>query len=409
MPADLVRQAIEQSRAREALVRATALLCGARVLAAVEKEEAKQAFTEGLAVAEGLPPTRHLDFLLHEAVRIGATADPISAVALYRRLATSSPRHMHHHTGTQIVQTLAQAGDFETALEVLEDLALEAGGASIVVHRCSDLAMQRRAMSAARERWRAGRRAPEQVPGQRPDFMIVREFHHLFARHWRKLAPADQNSWLDEILQAIRSDPDQPTNAGFGNRVELHSMRDMHLFEILGALRALKPAAEVEEILQAHPDVEAGSKIYPLGLESLLASTPPMPAGGARRGFIGVGGGSRAGDRMMELALAALQGDRSAVRRMLQEANRLYLEDVNPDDPNLAPVTFWPSCHAYKKAMYWAGKFSGKEAEAILPEIPDRDFAMLASIELAAGMLGLAEHSGVRSEHHPKRFERRRP
>ena len=54
--------------------------------------------------------------------------------------------------------------------------------------------------------------------------------------------------------------------------------------------------------------------------------------------------------------------------------------------------------------MYWAGKRLGKDAEPLLAEIPDSDFALLASIELAAGALGLPQHSGVRMEHRPHRI-----
>jgi hypothetical protein len=52
--------------------------------------------------------------------------------------------------------------------------------------------------------------------------------------------------------------------------------------------------------------------------------------------------------------------------------------------------------------MYWAGKTLGKDAEPLLAEIPDRDIALLASIEMAAGMLGLPQHAGVRIEHRPE-------
>jgi sialidase-1 len=44
--------------------------------------------------------------------------------------------------------------------------------------------------------------------------------------------------------------------------------------------------------------------------------------------------------------------------------------------------------------MYWAGKTLRKDAEPLLAEIPDRDIALLASIEMAAGMLGLPQHAG---------------
>ena len=93
MPVNVVRRAIEQSGNREPLVRAMALLCGARVLAAADTELAKGAFDEGVKIAEGLPlDVRHRELVLEEAVRLGTTADPLSAVALFRRL--SSAEHI---------------------------------------------------------------------------------------------------------------------------------------------------------------------------------------------------------------------------------------------------------------------------------------------------------------------------
>jgi hypothetical protein len=51
--------------------------------------------------------------------------------------------------------------------------------------------------------------------------------------------------------------------------------------------------------------------------------------------------------------------------------------------------------------MYFAGKQQGKGAETLLAHIPDADIELLASIELAAGALGLPQHSGLRMEHRP--------
>jgi hypothetical protein len=182
MPANLVKRAIEQSRNREPIVRAMALLCGARVLATVDREAATQAFSEGVAVAEGLSlDTRSLELLLEEAVRLGATADPLAAIALFRRLSPDDHRMGRSSTGTMLVQSLAQSGDVETAVGLLEDLNFETRGAELVIHVASDPALQRRAMFAARERWRALRKRPNS-PNLGQD-----EYYHLFSQHWRKL------------------------------------------------------------------------------------------------------------------------------------------------------------------------------------------------------------------------------
>src|SRR5437868_4376865 len=112
MPTSLVKRGIEQSRDREPIVKAMTLLYGARVLAALDREAAKQAFSEGIAVAEGLPlDTRYLALVLEEAVRLGATADPLAAVALFRRLPPGDPVMGRSSTATMLVQSLAQSGN----------------------------------------------------------------------------------------------------------------------------------------------------------------------------------------------------------------------------------------------------------------------------------------------------------
>jgi len=391
MPDVLVKRAIEQAGSRDPLVKAMVLLRAARVLAAMDKEAARQVFAEGVAAAETLrfPP----EHVFNEAVQIGAVADPIAAVALFRRLPSEPFRPPRRMAGTMLVQSLTQSGDFESGLSLLEDMGCDVGGAGAVVSGASDPALQRRAMAAARERWRAHRRHPD-VQQHR---LSGGGFFRLFSENWRKLESAEQESWLDELLLAILTDPDQGTNVRLGTDVELHFTRDAHLFYVLNALRALKPADQVAAILRDYPNAEDAAKIYPLGLESVMESAKakarPAPAGLAG-GFVGFGfgfTGSLRDRQLLSVQIAAQRGDPSAVQDLLAEAHRLYREDSNADDPNLAPLVFWPSCHAYREAMYWAGDSSGKSAEPLLTEIPDPDLALFASIELAAGMLSLPQ------------------
>jgi hypothetical protein len=406
MPVGLVERAIEESRGREAAVQAMALVYGARVLATADGEAARRAYAEGAAAMESLPLARRQStLLLHDVVCLGASVDPAAAIVLFRRLQSDEPHPSCHNTGTMLVQSLARRGDWEAALELLEDPRCDTGGGLAIVAWAADPAMQRRAMQAVRERWRAWRKQLREHSGAPGERWVESDFFHLFPMHWRKLDAAEQAGWLDEILQALESDPDRPTRAGFGGRVEMDSTRDAHLFEILGALRALKPAEEVDAILRTHPRVVEAAEIYPLGLESLLMEQRPACDGGGRgEGFLF--GGSGRDREMLPHLMAAHQGDADAVEELLGEADRRFREDIDPDDPNLAPRVCWPSCHAYKLAMYWAGRLSGMAGESLLARIPDRDFALLASIELAAGVLGMEAPIGVRMEHHPNRLRR---
>ncbi len=285
MPVLLVKRAIEQSRSRGPFVNSMALLSGARVLASVDKPAARQAFVEGVRLAETLPlPAHSLHHILNDAARYGALVDPAAAIALFRRLQSDYPSDPGHSAGTMLVQSLAKAGELDAALELVEDPACDTGGAQIIIQHTGDPTLQRRAMIAARDRWRRLRQSPDSAPA-----FLQHEFTHLFSRHWRNLPADEREVWLDELLHAIEHDPDQPTNSGFGESVRFHSRRDSHLFEILGALRALKPPEQVDAILRRYPKVAAAAEIYPLGLESLMPPRPP--AGTTGGGFIGSGFG----------------------------------------------------------------------------------------------------------------------
>ena len=105
MPDVLVRRAIEQAESRDPLVKAMVLLRGARVLAAMDKKAARQAFAEGVATAESLHlPSREREHVFNEAVQIGAVADPIAAIALFRRLPAEPFRFPRRSAGTMLVQ-----------------------------------------------------------------------------------------------------------------------------------------------------------------------------------------------------------------------------------------------------------------------------------------------------------------
>ena len=375
------------------------LLHGARGLAAVDPEAARKAFAEGLALAEALElDPRVLTVVLCEAVQLGAGADPEAAVALFRRIPSGSPDLHRSSAGQRLVDSLARSGQVEAAVELLEDLSLPAGGAMQVLQLTSDRALQRRALAAARERWRESRNQPLEFASH--NFF----FFPLFAQHWQKLEPADQESWLDESLLAIETSPDLPMTGRLGDQVELLSVRSMNLFRLLKVLAGLKPPAEVAATLSRYPDVEKAAKRYPLGMESVIAEQRAA-ATGAACGSGGPGGGMGFGGGQEGLAaatMAAHRGEPSAVRDILEEGHRLFRKDKDPDNPNCAPVAFWPSCRAYQAAMYWAGKLSGEGSESLLAEVPDTELALLASIELAAGTLGFPECGGAYM-FHPRR------
>lgn len=387
MGIELVRNAMEQSRERAPEVRAMVLLRGSRVLAAVDREEAKAAFTEGLAMVRALSLDVHFsESILGSVAELAAHFDPARAISLFRSLGSSEFGQAWRFG--RLVDQLALSGYVEEALSLLEDMTLSGGPAAMsVVQLAKDPAVQKRALRATRERWRRYHREPHQM-----DAMPVM---HLFNQHRDKLDLDEQRSWLDEILLTIETEPDFSGTYDYGPEVMFESQRESVVFQLLGPLRALKNPEEVAAILERYPAVAKAAERYPLGMQSLLeesrAKAAARPAGGMGCGIniggIGVGGWNA---ESIELRRALVRGDPAAIDGLLAEAHQQFLKEKDVNNPNMAPLPFWKSCATYETAMYHAGKIKGGEAESYLAQVPDTDLALLGSIALAAGQLGLS-------------------
>jgi hypothetical protein len=378
-----------------------ALQQAARVIAAADVQEARDAFERGVAlIASAAPEARTRGLVQREAVRLGTSVHPDAALAILRQLhADGGDRFDLGSLGVSLVAALVELGEMERALELLEDLSLEAGGAGAVMHHASDAAIRLRALRASRVRW---------LRFTEHRSMMHDEFPHLFSQ-FREMVPLQEaEAWVDEILTAAATTRDRAGRWGFGNRVEFDRESEALVFIVLNVIRAVKSPERVESILSGYSKVAEAAQVYPLGLESVLNEL--RPAEGLAQGRRGFGSVGAARDlATMPDRLAAHAGDLDAIHFLLEDADRMYREDTDPEDPNAAARVFWPSCHAYKVAMYAAGKALRMEAEPLLGRIVDADFALLASIELAAGALGLREHAGVRSTNHPKRFRASAP
>jgi hypothetical protein len=356
MPVQLVRDAMEQSRDRDPLLNALALLNGSYVLAYMDLPAAQSHFTEGLAVFENVTlDARLTEIVRDEITRFAVPVHPELAVALYKQW---EPSRQHHFDDRSLIGALALHGFTALALHLLEDLRYSAGGASSLIRAHPDPAFQVRVLRAAKARWHLPR------PAFGPD-----DFYRLFSESFRLLDAAEASSWLDELLVRVQSLPLDRIDAHFSDGVHMRTFPDMHAFQLLNVLRALKPPAFVESALRPYPAVVAAAKDFPGGTDSIHPGPPPTPA-----------------------AVAGLLSSRTSVERLLDEAHRLFLEDLAS---NAAPRALWPSGQAYAKALYWAGQHSGIAGAEHLQFIPDTDLAIRAAIALATGILGLPMHYGA--------------
>lgn len=386
----LLTTALEQARGCDAVTATMASLHASRVLLTIDADAARRLFVDGVAAADSLAmPDRFKTLILEQAVELGARTHPRAAIDLFRRLPRQGIRSPF--TGTMLVQALAEGGDLRSAVELLEDLTCDVGGAGSVMQTAPDLATKVRALRAARARWRWQRANHELLRARRGD-----DFYELLAWHWRVLGD-EASPWLDEVLQAIASEPDRKQVSGYADGVILHSSRDIHLFAVLNMLRALRSDAEMSAILARHPDVAKAAVRFPLGLESVVTQPSPGPPEGASKepGFCYVGSGSAREMALIPAMMAAHRGERTAIRVLLDAAHDELRADTDAAGGNLAPIVFWPSCAAYRRAFYWAGKIIGGDATALMGEVSQPELVALASIELAAGVAGLDAFSGV--------------
>lgn len=397
MTRDLITQALDRSEHRDPILRTMTLLHAARVMSAIDQIAAREIGQQGIASLDQLDTPAHVSGLIrYEAVSLMIAADPHAAVALFRRIDRSD--HRTRMLGAHVVQSLAKMGEMDLALDLLEDPTIDTGGAGAVIHFTSDITRQRRVLFAARERWRTPRN-DDQI---HRNLFERNEFYLLLSQNWRKLERSEAEAWLQEALDAITSEPAEPMRARFGYDVQFTTTRDMNLFQLLPVMRGLLPADEVNAILQESQPLVAAAARYPKGIESMFPQTPPNAqtgtgGGGGGGGFIGTSGSGGPSPMTM---MSALRGETDSVGKLFEEAWHAYREDVSPSNGNAAPRAFWPSTAAFKTAMYFAGKIKGAEAIALIDQIPDEDIAILASIEFAAGILGLEQHSGVRM-HYP--------
>lgn len=285
-------------------------------------------------------------------IEIAVPVDTELAIAIFKRLELSEEFPFDRRA---LPYGLAAHGFSLLALEVFADLRYPVEGGSSLIHAVLDPAFQLRVLHAAKARWHLPRQT-----------RFTDEFYRLFSRPFRLLDRDEANAWLDELLHRVKTLPNDRISARFGGGVHLETLADRHIFEILNTLRVLKPPAFVDALLRQYPAVSAAARVFPNGMEGM---DPAPPAG-----------------------FVEFLAPQISIERLLDEAHHLFIEDVNS---NAAPRAFWPSAHAYNLALYCAGERYGEKGRGHLQSVPDPEISILASIELAAGILGIPMRRGV--------------
>jgi hypothetical protein len=95
-------------------------------------------------------------------------------------------------------------------------------------------------------------------------------------------------------------------------------------------------------------------------------------------------------DQVIDVASSRLKDDdlaKEAFGRSLATLEGMYRVDSDPENPNIAPVDFWPSTAEYRKSFQAAAKLYGMSASSYFEKIRDRNELLEAEVAFAAELL----------------------
>lgn len=331
------------------------------MLAVGDPDEGRRALADAVAAFEQLPLASHdRELLVMEAIWVASTVDPSTAIVLFHRLVAGQPTAPYRFAALQLAQELAVQGLLEQAVSVLESGHLQAGAAGPVLRFAEGKPdLQARALRAELEQLRTAE--PWPTPARSYD---------LFAQCFALLPDSEQ--WLERMLPGIEAGPDEEIGATYP-KAQFRSRRQWHLFQLLRVIRAYKPVSYVDDLVARYPELARAVAEYPDGPELPPPLTKPHqpapyypPAWNTPR----------------------------FLEQQMADAQERFVADLRAE--NAGPRVLWPSCTRYRTAFWHIGRVEGERGMIRLAEVPDRDFALLASIELAAGALQLPEYNGIR-------------
>jgi hypothetical protein len=369
MDGDFLTSARQQTERSTPEIKAAALMRIARVETRTAPADARANFARGLNMARQggdeilLQHSRHLaaavapDLLPQIRTRWLGPFDSLNGI-LCRIMIE------HGHAGAAAPYVMAQ-GPRAFPLMALP----------MVMQHVSDAATRLALMRRAVEVWRFS-------PGT-----FQNEFLHTFQAQWPDLPEQEARDTLRDLIHAIREGPEIDAHGGCEHDGSVPNMgREGHFFQLLGPLRELD-APLAESLIAEYPKLAAATRRYPNGVDSFIEEIRSRVSPGPQRGYIIAGS---AQDIAFGRSLIHAQEDGDFVPAM-EHAFENYRKDTAPANPNGAPVDAWPSSAAYRSTLYRAGAQLGRDAAALLDQIPSPDLRLFAQIELAAALAGLPE------------------
>jgi len=91
---------------------------------------------------------------------------------------------------------------------------------------------------------------------------------------------------------------------------------------------------------------------------------------------------------------------KTALKSLSKIAEKVYSQDINPDDPNLAFKGIWPSSRLWRSCVETAEKVSAELASEIIAAIPDEDISAFQNITYASSLLNAPTFPATWAERH---------
>lgn len=379
----LLAEARTQAGKSKPDVRAAALMRIARVETAFDCHQARATFEQALKEIRQLPG-RDGEFLLQQARLLAAAVAPEHLDNI------PAGGHMPHHVESEwLGRIMLDHGHTDAVFDYLmhfpESQAFPFPIVSALLQQVPNdersLVIFRRAIQA----WRAAQ-------GDR--------FVGLFQSQWKVLPQAEARDVLREIVRVTLEQPDRPVRATYEESVQITSLREHTLFQLLHVIRHLDESL-AQSLIAAHEQLRAAARRFPYGMESIIkeAEARKKDQGETSGGGYMMAGNSGDFPYLRALMQASKDGDFAP---SFEHALQRYLEDIGSENRNQAPQEFWPSTCRFRSILHRAGKRLGADAAVYLDRIPDGDLRLFAQIELAAALAGLPELQGVQREYRPR-------
>jgi uncharacterized protein (TIGR03435 family) len=384
MPLEIVRTAVAGAEQSAADVRAAVRLRGARVLQRLDAEDARRRLDEAVEIISSLDDPPIAEAMRFAAVPIAATVAPDVAFRLLRDWRESFGR-----SGPPIDQTIHNMTEHGHRGQALRYLLDPDPALPFPFHLAMNVARDAESRTAVLRATLAALRRI-MAPGVEKPFMFqLHSVLQTFSHQWTALPPEDALAAAREIAGWILAEPDKRTSSGFGggdDSPRFSSSRESQLYQLLGPLQHLDPEF-TRSLMADHPQLARAAARYPFGMESMTKETehsaPPPPTAEQARAMMPdvIYFGS--------MTIPAAEALATGFAEPFASADRALAADMHEETGNGAPVECWPSTAEYRAILFHAGEREGRDATKYLSRIRSEDIRRLASIELAAALVGL--------------------